>query len=104
MSSNSRETRLRQKAEAESAVEARVAELEAAGFDDKKMARDPMLRKVKAIVKKANVRLKAIDAKHALTEALAQKKAIPKDQPKAKGNAKAAKEQTKAKAKAKKSK
>jgi hypothetical protein len=93
---------MRQKAEAESAVEARVARLKATDYSDQKMARDPVLRKFKANVKKANLRLKAIDASDALNEALAQKKAMPKEQPEAKGNAKAAK--GKAKSKPKKSK
>ena len=99
MSSKIRETRMRQKAEAESVVESRVAKLKEAGHDDQKMAKDPKLRKLKADLKKVNIRLKAIDAKDAVNEALAQKKATPKDQPKPK-----AKGQKKAKGKPKKSK
>ncbi|MCP4898316.1 MAG: hypothetical protein GY906_15185 [bacterium] len=104
MSSKTRETRMRQKAEAESAVEARVAKHKAADNSDQKMARDPVLRKLKANLKKVERRLKAIDASDALNEALAQKKAMPKEQPEAKGNAKAAKGKGKAKSKPKKSK
>ena len=104
MSSKSRESRTRQKAEAENAVEARVAKLKAADYGDQKMARDPVLRKLKANVKKVKLRLKAIDASDALNEALAQKKAMPKEQPKAKGNDKGAKGKGKAKSKPKKSK
>ena len=104
MSSKIRETRMRQKAEAESAVEARVAKLKVADYDDQKMVKDPVLRKLKANVKKAKIRLKAIDASDALNEALAQKKATPIEQPKAKGKAKAAKGKGKAKSKSKKSK
>ena len=104
MSSKIRDTRMRQKAEAESAVESRVAKLKVADYSDQKMARDPVLRKLKGNVKKAKLRLKAIDASDALNEALAQKKAMPKEQPKAKGTAKAAKGKGKAKSKPKKSK
>ena len=104
MSSKSRESRTRQKAKAENAVEARVAKLKEANYSDEQMARDPELRKLKANVRKVNLRLKAIDARDALNEALAQKKAMPKEQPKAKGNAKGAKGKGKAKSKAKKSK
>lgn len=101
MSSKIRETRMRQKAEADSAVEARVAKLKAADCDDQKMARDPVLRQLEAKVRKAKLRLKAIDASDALNEALAQKKAMPKEEPKAKGKAKAAKGKGKAKSKPK---
>ena len=99
MSSKTRESRMRQKAEAESAVEARVAKLKAADNIDQQLARDPVLRKLKANVKKANSRLKAIDERVALNEALAQKKAMPKEQPEAKEKAKAAKGKGKAKGK-----
>ena len=103
MSSKSRESRTRQKAAAENAVEARVAKLKASNYDDQKMAKDPVLRKLEAKVRKAIVRIKAIDASDALNEALAQKKAAPKEQPKAKGKAKPAKGKGKAKSKPKKS-
>ncbi len=101
MSSKTRESRMRQKAEAESAVEARVAQLKAVDSNDQNMERDPVLRKLKANVNKANRRLKAIDARVALNETLAKKKAMPKEKPEAKEKAKAAKGKDKAKGKGK---
>lgn len=65
---------MKQKSAAEERIEARVAKLKEMGLDDKQLAKDPLLRQAKAALKKANDRLKAIDAKDALTQELAARK------------------------------
>ena len=78
MSSEDRETRMKQKQAAEATVEARKAKLTEAGVDEKKMSRDPKLRQAVARLKKADSRLHAIDALDALNKAVAERKAQPK--------------------------
>jgi len=95
---------MNQKSEAEKKVEARVAKLKEVGLDDKKMARDPLLRQAKAALNKTNARLRAIDARDALTQELAAKKAQAKEKTKGKASAKDAKGENKPKSKEKKAK
>ena len=102
MGSLDRTARMNQKSEAEKRVEARVAKLKEMGLDDKKMARDPLLRQAKAALNKSNARLRAIDAKDALTQELAAKKAQPNTKTKGKASAKDAKGKKKPKSKEKK--
>jgi len=101
MGSLDRTVRMNQKSEAEKKVEARVAKLKAVGLDDKKMARDPLLRQAKAALKKTNARLRAIDARDALTQELAARKAQTKVETKGKASAKDAKGKNKPKSKKK---
>ncbi len=102
MGSLDRTARMNQKSEAEKKVETRVAKLKEVGFDDKKMARDPLLRQAKAALNKAHARLRAIDVRDALTQELAAKKAQPKVKTKGKASAKDAKGKNKPKSKEKK--
>ena len=102
MGSLDRTSRMNQKSKAEEKVEARVAKLKEAGLDEKQMARDPLLRQAKAMLKKTNARLKAIDAKDALNQELAAKKAQPEVKTKGKASAKDAKGKEKPKSKEKK--
>ena len=95
---------MNQKSEAEKKVEARVAKLKEVGLDDKKMARDPLLRQAKAALNKTNARLRAIDARDALTQELAAKKAQAKEKTKGKASAKDAKGKNKPKSKEKEAK
>ena len=74
------------------------------GLDDKKMARDPLLRQAKAALNKTNARLRAIDARDALTQELAAKKAQAKEKTKGKASAKDAKGKNKPKSKEKEAK
>ena len=104
MGSLDRTARMNQKSEAEKKIEARVAKLKNLGLDDKKMARDPLLRQAKAALNKSIARLKAIDARDALTQELAAKKAQPKEETKGKASAKEAKGKDKPKSKEKKAK
>lgn len=100
MGSLDRTSRMNQKSEAEKKVEARLSKLKELGLDDKKIARDPLLRQAKAALKKSIVRLRAIDARDALTQELAARKAKPKVEPKGKADAKKGKPKAEPKAKA----
>lgn len=102
MGSLDRTARMNQKSEAEKKVETRVAKLKEVGFDDKKMARDPLLRQAKAALNKAHARLRAIDVRDALTQELAAKKAQPKVKTRGEASAKDAKGKNKPKSKEKK--
>lgn len=101
MGSIHREVRMKQKAEAEAAVEALVAKLKAAGLDEKTMARDTHLRHAKAEVRKAKNRISAIDTREAIALAAAQRKAEADAKPKEKAQKSAKPADGKAKAKAK---
>lgn len=101
MGSIHRDVREKQKAEAEAAVEARIAKLKAEGVDEKKMARDVYLRRAKAVVRKALHRISAIDAREAIALAAAQRKAEAAANPKVKVKKSAQPADGKAKAKAK---
>lgn len=100
MASESRETRLKQKAAVEAKLQRRLALLAGQGQDDKTIARDIRVKQLKADLKAADVRLKAIDAYEKRTaelaaikaerlakpkeEALKAKKAAPEPPPEAK--------------------
>ena len=89
MTSKSRETRLKQKAEWEGKLQKRLALLGAKGFDEKKIARDVGVKELKAKIKESQVRLRAIDANEKRTAELAaikaERLAKPKEEaPKAK--------------------
>lgn len=101
MGSIVREVRERQKAEASAAVEKRVAQLKAAGVDDKKAQNDVYLRHAKAELRKALNRIRAIDSREAVAAEAAQRKAEGRTDNKI---TKAAKTETKPKAEGKKSK
>jgi hypothetical protein len=89
MASESKETRLKQKAALEAKLQKRLALLAEKGQDEKKIARDVLVKELKANLKETQVRLRAIAANVKRTEDLAAMKAErlakPKDEtPKAK--------------------
>jgi hypothetical protein len=92
MGSIHRETRVRQKAEQEARLKAIEAKLKTEGMDDAKISQSPAYRQAAAGLRKAELRIKAIDAKDALNQSLAEKKAAGKSSTKPKGGKKAAKE------------
>jgi hypothetical protein len=107
MTSESRETRLKQKAEWEAKLQKREALLSEKGADKKKIAGDTQIRELKAKIKESNLRLRAIEATEKRTEMLAAAKADrlakPKEEAPTKKQKKAA-EPPPAEAKAKKKK
>ena len=107
MSSESKATRLRQKAEWEVKLERRLAILSGKGVDAKKIARDVLVKELKAKIKESQVRLNAIAAGEKRTEELAASKAerlaAPKEEaPKAKKAPEPPPEEAKSKKKKKK--
>lgn len=89
MASESRETRLTQKAAWELKLQKLTAQLADKGQDEKQIARDAAIKALKAKVKAAGVRLRAIDATEKRTAELAaikaERLARPKEEaPKAK--------------------
>lgn len=89
MSSESKATRLKQKTEWEVKLEGRVALLSGKGIDEKKIARDILVKELKSKIRESQVRLNAIAANEKRTEELAAVKAerlaTPKEEaPKAK--------------------
>lgn len=62
MASESRETRLKQKAEWEVKLQKRLALLAEKGADKKKTARDAVVKELRAKIKESQVRLRAIEA------------------------------------------
>jgi hypothetical protein len=106
MASESRETRLKQKAGWEKELQKRLAFLKERGCDEKQIARDVRVKEVKAKLKEAQVRLRAIDAHEKRTAALAAKKAerLAKPKEEATKAAKPAEPAPDAKAKKKKKK
>lgn len=75
MASESRETRLRQKAEWEVKLNKRLALLAGKGMDEKKIAQDVQVKELKAKLKESNARIRAIDATEKRTAELAAIKA-----------------------------
>jgi hypothetical protein len=75
MASESKETRLKQKAAAEAKLQKRLALLAEKGLDERKIARDVLVKELKAELKKTAVRLKAIAANVKRTADLATMKA-----------------------------
>ena len=107
MTSKSRETRLTQKAAWELKLQKLTALLAEKGQDEKQIARDAAVKALKANVKAAGVRLRAIDATEKRTAELAaikaERLAKPKEEaPKAKPAAKEPPPEAKAKKKKKK--
>jgi hypothetical protein len=107
MASKSKETRLKQKATLEAKLQKRLAILAEKGLDEKKIARDVLVRELKAELKKMASRLRAIAANVKQTEDLAAMKAErlakPKEEaPKAKKAAPEPPPEAKAKKKKKK--
>lgn len=89
MASQSKETRLKQKTEWEVKLDKRLALLAGKGLDEKKIALDVQVKELKAKLKAAQARLRAIDATEKRTEELAaikaERLARPKEEaPKAK--------------------
>ncbi len=101
MGSIDREVRERQKEVAVAVVEKRVAELKAAGVDEKKLEKDIHLRHAKANLRKALNRIRAIDARAEIAVRAAQQKAEEKNNDK---TAKASKAETESKTQDKKGK
>lgn len=92
MSSESRETRLKQKAVWESKLQKRLALLAQKGLDAKQSERDAAIRELKSKIRQSQLRLGAIDASEKRTADLAAAKAErlakPKEEvPKAKKGA-----------------
>jgi hypothetical protein len=85
MASASKETRLKQKATLEAKLQKRLNLLTEKGLDEKKIARDVLVRELKANLKETDVRLRAIDASVKRTADLAAMKAErlakPKEEP-----------------------
>ena len=110
MGSISKVKREEQKEIAEKALAACTAKLAEAGVSEKEMARHPSFRQAKAALKKANLRLKAIEerAEHIKNSIENKEKNKMKAKPKAtgkapaKGKEKSAKPEAKAKPKKKK--
>jgi hypothetical protein len=75
MASESKETRLKQKAALEAKLQQRLALLAEKGLDEKKIARDVLVKELKADLKQAQSRLKAIAAHVERTAGLAVAKA-----------------------------
>jgi hypothetical protein len=84
MASKSRETRLKQKAEWEVKLQKRLALLAEKGADEKKIARDVLVKEFKAKIKESRVRLRVIDATEKRTAELATIKAERLARPKEK--------------------
>jgi hypothetical protein len=75
MASQSKETRQTQKAAWEVKLKKRLASLGEKGFDEKKIARDVLVKELKSKIKESQVRLRAIDANEKRTAALSAVKA-----------------------------
>lgn len=82
MASESKETRLKQKATLEAKLQKRLALLAEKGMDEKKIARDVLVKELKANLKETQVRLRAIAANVKRTEDLAAMKAERMAKPK----------------------
>jgi hypothetical protein len=85
MASESKETRLKQKATLEAKLQKRLALLAEKGLDEKKIARDALVKELKAKLKETATRLRAIAANVQRTVELAAMKAErlakPKEEP-----------------------
>ncbi len=75
MSSESKETRLKQKAEWEMKLQRRLALLAGKGVDEKKITRDVLVKELQAKIKESQRRLRAIAAVEERTGELAAAKA-----------------------------
>jgi hypothetical protein len=75
MASESKETRLKQKAALEAKLQKRLALLAEKGLDEQKIARDVLIKQLKAELKKTAVQLRAIAAHVKRTADLAAMKA-----------------------------
>ena len=75
MSSESKETRLRQKAEWEMKLQRRLALLAGKGVDEKKIARDVLVKELQSKITESQRRLRAIAAVEKRTGELAAAKA-----------------------------
>ena len=75
MASESKETRLKQKAALEAKLQKRLALLAEQGMDEKKIAREVLVKELKANLKQTQVRLRAIAANVKRTADLAAMKA-----------------------------
>jgi len=75
MASESKETRLKQKATLEAKLKKRLALLAEKGLDEKKIARDTIVKELKAKLKETAARLRAIAANVQRTAELAALKA-----------------------------
>ena len=84
MGSISNEIRVKQKEKAEAVVKAREDALTEAGVTGKAQGRDPVLRRAKAEVKRANRRLNAIVARDAHVKKIAEEKGKEKAKKEAK--------------------
>lgn len=107
MASESKETRLKQKAVLEAKLQKRQALLADKGQDEKQIARDTQIRALQADLRETAARLRAIEANEKRTEGLAVMKAErlakPKEEaPKAKKAAPEPPPEAKAKKKKKK--
>ena len=107
MASKSNETRLQQKAALEAKLQRHLALLAERGLDEKKIARDVLVKELKAKLKETALRLRAIDANVKRTAELAaikaERLAKPKEEP-AKAKKAAPEPPPEAKAKKKKKK
>ncbi len=106
MGSKEKETVLLHKTSFETELKERRAYLLEKGIDAREITRDGVIRKIRARIREANLRLKAIDAIAARTEELAKMKAeklaAPKKEKKGKEPEAAAPEKGKEKKKKKK--
>jgi hypothetical protein len=75
MASESKETRLQQKTALEAKLQKRLALLAGNGLDEKRIARDVLVKELKAKLKETASRLRAIDANVKRTADLAATKA-----------------------------
>lgn len=82
MPSKSRATRLEQKAHLENQLKQRLADLAEKGLDSSSVAKDNTVKKLRADIRKSNMRLKAIGEKEKKIEEMArtkeEKSALPK--------------------------
>lgn len=104
MTSERRETRLKQKAQWEEKLKKRLALLAENGIEEKRIGRDTLVRELKAKIKESDARVKAIDAKEKRTADLAAKKAEKLAAPKEEAPKKKKAEEPPPEAKAKKTK
>jgi hypothetical protein len=107
MASKSREVRLEQRRVLEQKLELRIKKLEESGAAKEKVAKDAMVKNLKAQIKEANLRIAAIDKNVTHIEALKQakeqklvEKEAAKKEPKKKKTKEAAEEKESKKKKA----
>lgn len=103
MGSTSNDVREKQKQKAQAEFEARKTALAEAGITGKALEKDPLYKKFRAEVKKANRRLAAGEARDAHVKKVAEEKAAKPKGPKGKKAAEQEQANKKGKKKAKKS-